>query len=48
MRLVLARVIYDFDMRLADESRDWMDKCKIFTVWVKEPLYVYLTPVERS
>ncbi|KAL2272037.1 hypothetical protein VTJ83DRAFT_1408 [Remersonia thermophila] len=48
MRLILARLVYDFDWRLADESRDWMDKAKGFTTWVRDPLYVYLTPARRD
>jgi hypothetical protein len=43
MRLILALVIFNFDMTLADESVDWMDQ-KNFLMWQKGPLKVYLSP----
>lgn len=47
MRLILAKIIYNFDMRLADESIDWLDhECSI--LHSKPPLPVYLTPVARN
>lgn len=44
MRLILARVLWNFDVKLADESKDWLRRQKIFLLWEKSPLYVYLTP----
>lgn len=44
MRIILARVLWNFDLRLADESRDWLSRQKIYLLWEKSPLYVYLTP----
>jgi hypothetical protein len=44
MRLVLARLVFNFDMRLADPDQDWM-KQKVYVIWDKPPLNVYLTPV---
>ncbi|GAP90980.1 putative isotrichodermin C-15 hydroxylase [Rosellinia necatrix] len=44
MRLILARVIYDFDLRMADESKDWIERQKAYTLWDRVPLNVYLTP----
>ncbi|KAK0624940.1 cytochrome P450 [Bombardia bombarda] len=46
MRLILARVLWNFDMRIAEESRDWMSRQRIFNLWEKGPLGVYLTPRE--
>jgi len=46
MRLILARVIFNFDMRIADESRNWMDQ-KVWNLWKKGPLLVHLTPSVR-
>ncbi|KAH8884933.1 cytochrome P450 ClCP1 [Thozetella sp. PMI_491] len=43
MRLILARVVYNFDMKMAEESRGWI-KQKVFNFWDKPPLYAYLTP----
>ncbi len=44
MRLILAHILFNFDMELAEPSNDWMDQ-KIFTLWYKKPLMVYLKPV---
>lgn len=48
MKLILARLIWNFDMELAAESRDWAEKQKIFILWDKGPLRVRLTPVIRT
>ncbi|KAI1399693.1 cytochrome P450 [Hypoxylon fuscum] len=45
MRLILAKIIYNFDMKLSDDSRDWMTGQKAYVVWEKPPLNVYMTPV---
>ncbi|KAK4184282.1 Isotrichodermin C-15 hydroxylase [Podospora australis] len=47
MRLILARVLWSFDLRIAEESRDWMIRQRIFNLWEKGALNVYLTPVVR-
>lgn len=44
MRIILARVLWNFDLKLANESRDWLRRQKIYLLWEKSPLYVYLTP----
>ncbi|KAI6782256.1 uncharacterized protein J7T54_008342 [Emericellopsis cladophorae] len=44
MRLLLARLVLEFDMALVDPDTDWMDQ-KIFTLWDKGPLSIRLTPV---
>ncbi|KAI1364145.1 cytochrome P450 [Xylaria arbuscula] len=48
MRLVLAKLVYNFDMRLADEARGWLDGQKAYTSWVKRPLPIYMTPAVRE
>lgn len=48
MRLVLARVIFNFDLRLADDSRGWIERQKVYNMWQRAPLNVYLTPVVRN
>ncbi|KAK5651518.1 hypothetical protein OQA88_11972 [Cercophora sp. LCS_1] len=48
MRLILARIIYDFDLRIADNSTNWIDAQKTYTLWDRVPLNVYLTPVNRG
>ncbi|KAH7043333.1 cytochrome P450 [Macrophomina phaseolina] len=47
MRTILAPVIYNFDIKLAEDSKDWIGKQKIYCLWNKGPLNVYLTPVSR-
>lgn len=46
MRLVLARLIYAFDVRLADATDIWdRGKQKTFIFWGKEPLKVVVERV---
>ena len=48
MRLFLARLLFNFDVELLENSRDW-DKLQTgFIVWDKHPLHVKLTPVARE
>ncbi|KAI0459980.1 cytochrome P450, partial [Xylaria acuta] len=45
MRLILAKIVYNFDMTLADDSRDWLDGQRAFVIWEKPALNVHLKPV---
>ncbi|OTA65405.1 cytochrome P450 [Hypoxylon sp. EC38] len=45
MRLILAKIIYNFDMRLADDARDWLATQKNYVLWDKPVLGVYITPI---
>jgi cytochrome P450 len=47
MRLILARVLWNFDLRIAEDSLDWMSKQRFYNLWDKGELHVYLTPVVR-
>ncbi|KAK1566050.1 LOW QUALITY PROTEIN: cytochrome P450 [Colletotrichum navitas] len=44
MRLILARVIWNFDIKLHPDSRGWFEGMKTYILWQKDPLQVYLTP----
>jgi hypothetical protein len=44
MRLILALVIFNFDLQISEESNDWIQQ-KNFLMWQKHPLKVYLQPV---
>ena len=44
MRLILARLIWNFDVKLAEESHGWADKSKVFLLWEKGPVKVYMKP----
>ena len=48
MRLIMARMLWNFDMRLADESKDWFQTQKAYLLWQKPALAVHLTPVARG
>jgi hypothetical protein len=48
MRLALARLVFDFDMEIADESRDWLDELRPYNLWYKTPLYVRMKARERD
>lgn len=48
MRLILARVLFNFNMRLADDSRTWIEDQKVYSLWRKNPLNVYLTPAVKE
>jgi hypothetical protein len=47
MRLILARMIFNFDIKLADPDFNWLDQ-KAYFLWSKLPLEVYLTPVTKN
>ncbi|KAK6863710.1 hypothetical protein PG995_000238 [Apiospora arundinis] len=44
MRLILARVLWNFDIKLCDESRGWKESQKTYNVWDKRPLMVVVSP----
>lgn len=43
MRTIMARLVFNFDLKLAPESQGWLDQ-KIYNLWQKPPLMVHLTP----
>ncbi|KZL80355.1 isotrichodermin c-15 hydroxylase [Colletotrichum incanum] len=45
MRLVLARIVYDFDMKLAEGNGPWIERQRVFGLWDRIPLMVNLKPV---
>lgn len=46
--MLLAKMLWNFDMELPVEMKDWMNECKGYQIWDKGPLYVRLTPKEKS
>ncbi|KAI0448817.1 cytochrome P450 [Xylaria acuta] len=48
MRLVLAKLVYNFDMSIAEEARDWLRGQKAYTSWVKPNLPIYMKPATRA
>lgn len=48
IRLIVARLLWAFDIELCDESKGWKDNMPIFGLYQRGPLTVKLTPVVRS
>ncbi|KAI1383436.1 cytochrome P450 ClCP1 [Hypoxylon trugodes] len=47
MRLILARIIYNFDLELDESSRGWLENQKVYNLWDKPGLNIKVTPVVR-
>jgi len=47
MRLILARVLWNFDMELCKESQDWATQ-KTFVLWEKSELHCVLKPRKET
>ncbi|KAK4160878.1 putative isotrichodermin C-15 hydroxylase [Cladorrhinum sp. PSN259] len=47
MRLILARVLWNFDLELMPESNNWNEQ-KVYTLWEKGAINVRLKPVIRE
>ncbi|KAK4150684.1 Isotrichodermin C-15 hydroxylase [Chaetomidium leptoderma] len=45
MRLIIARVIFEFDLKFAEGGKEWLHNPEVYTIWKKKPLNVHLTPV---
>lgn len=48
MRLIMAKLLWTFDLELDPKSQDWIQGCKVFTLWDKPELLVKLTQVDRG
>ncbi|KAF7168575.1 hypothetical protein CNMCM5623_001557 [Aspergillus felis] len=46
MRLVLTRLLWNFDLELMPESEDWHSRQKIWMMWDKGPLNVRIRPLQ--
>lgn len=47
MRLILAKMLWHFDLELVHPEHDWMGSQKVFALWEKGALDVRLTPVKH-
>lgn len=47
MRLILAKILWNFDLSLEEESKHWTSQ-RLHLVWRKGPLMVKLTPVGKA
>ncbi|KAI2643135.1 putative cytochrome P450 monooxygenase [Xylaria nigripes] len=48
MRLILAKIVYNFDITIADESRRWLHNQRAYSVWDKPDLFIHLTPTGKG
>ncbi|KAF2195342.1 cytochrome P450 monooxygenase-like protein [Zopfia rhizophila CBS 207.26] len=46
MRLIMAKVLWNFDLELVTKEEDWLDQ-RVFTLWEKPSLMVRLKPIQR-
>lgn len=44
IRLVLARLVWNFDMEICDEDKNWVVEQRAYTVWEKPDLRMWLKP----
>ncbi|KAK8103395.1 cytochrome p450 [Apiospora kogelbergensis] len=47
MKVILARILWNFDIEAADDNETWMDKQKAYFLWHKPELPVYFKPVRK-
>ena len=47
LRIVLARLLWEFDVNVTEKGIPVWTRQKIFTTWVKEPMYVEVTLTKR-
>ena len=47
MRIILAKLVWNFDMELCEESQDWAKAIKVFMILQRGPLLVRLKPVRK-
>lgn len=48
MRVILARLIWNFDIELCEESRNWVEGIKVFMIYQRPPLNVMLKPIVKN
>jgi hypothetical protein len=46
MKVILARIIFNFDLELVDEKANWLDQ-KVFILWRKDPLMVKVKDINK-
>lgn len=47
MRLIISRMVYNFNLWLNKSSNDCAEKSKLYMLWDKDPLNVYLPLRQR-
>lgn len=46
-RLVLCKLLWNFDLQLEGNHDNWVDDARFYILWELQPLKVRLTPVKR-
>ena len=46
MRLILAKLVWHFDLEGDGVEKDWLGECKLFTTWFKPPVMVRVKRVD--
>ncbi|KAL6806352.1 cytochrome P450 [Trichoderma sp. SZMC 28013] len=46
MRLILAKILWNFDISLHPDSKDWLQDNRAYTLWQKPDLNIYIKPRE--
>lgn len=44
MKMILAKLLWNFDFGLVENSDRWLEEQEIFLIWEKGPLMVNLRP----
>ncbi|PNP51058.1 hypothetical protein THARTR1_08286 [Trichoderma harzianum] len=47
MRLILAKILWNFDISLHPDSKDWLQNNNSYTLWQKPDLNIYIKPREN-
>ncbi|KAK7946942.1 cytochrome P450 [Apiospora aurea] len=48
MRTIMARMLFNFDMRLAEGYETWAHGIEIHNLYEKPPLFIHLTPRDEA
>ena len=48
MKIILALLIWNFNIELCEESKNWTDGMTVFMIYQRGPLMVKLTLVSRN
>lgn len=48
IRLIMSRLLWNFDIELVDGYEKWNENQRVFFVWQKGPLMVKLHPVDHN
>jgi hypothetical protein len=48
MRLIVAKALFEFDLQLQEESRDWLSRVRALGFWELPELIVNVVPVNKG